>query len=76
MDPPRLSNLADAVLPTLRAAFRGADAVVHLAWAFQPSHDQRYLEALGVGGTGRVLQAVAEEHVPHLVHGDRSAAPR
>ena len=58
----------DTVLPTLRAAFRDADAVVHLAWGFQPSHDQRYLEALGVGGTGRMLQAVAEQRVPHLVH--------
>jgi UDP-glucose 4-epimerase len=58
----------DAVLPVLRAAFRGADAVVHLAWGFQPSHDQRYLEALGVGGTRRVLRALADEEVPHLVH--------
>ncbi|MGL5817834.1 MAG: NAD-dependent epimerase/dehydratase family protein [Phycicoccus sp.] len=59
---------SDAVLPVLRGALRGADAVVHLAWGFQPSHDERYLEELGVGGTARVLRAVAEEHVPHLVH--------
>jgi UDP-glucose 4-epimerase len=52
----------------LRDAFRRADAVVHLAWGFQPSHDLRYLEALGVGGTRRVLQAVASAGVPHLVH--------
>jgi nucleoside-diphosphate-sugar epimerase len=58
----------DAVLPALRAAFRDADAVVHLAWGFQPSHDQGYLEALGVGGTQRVLQVLASEGVPHLVH--------
>lgn len=57
----------DAV-DTLRAAFRGADAVVHLAWGFQPSHDLRYLEELGVGGTRRVLQAVTASAVPHLVH--------
>ena len=48
--------------------FTGADAVVHLAWGFQPSHDQAYLEALGVGGTRRVLAAVAAAGVPHLVH--------
>ncbi|MDP9820211.1 NAD-dependent epimerase/dehydratase family protein [Nocardioides massiliensis] len=48
--------------------FAGADAVVHLAWGFQPSHDQAYLEALGVGGTRRVLAAVAAAAVPHLVH--------
>jgi nucleoside-diphosphate-sugar epimerase len=53
---------------TLTGAFRGADAVVHLAWGFQPSHDLKYLEELGVGGTGRVLEAVTEAAVPHLVH--------
>jgi nucleoside-diphosphate-sugar epimerase len=52
----------------LRDAFTGADAVVHLAWGFQPSHDIRYLEELGVGGTRRVLEAVAAADVPHLVH--------
>jgi nucleoside-diphosphate-sugar epimerase len=52
----------------LGEAFAGADAVVHLAWGFQPSHDIPYLEALGVGGTRRVLKAVAAAGVPHLVH--------
>jgi UDP-glucose 4-epimerase len=52
----------------LRAAFRGADAVVHLAWGFQPSHDIAYLEELGVGGTRRVVAAAVAEGVPHLVH--------
>lgn len=46
----------------------GADAVVHLAWGFQPSHDIAYLERLGVGGTRRVLGAVRAAGVPHLVH--------
>jgi nucleoside-diphosphate-sugar epimerase len=53
---------------TLRQAFHGTEAVVHLAWGFQPSHDLAYLEALGVGGTRRVLDAVATSGVPHLVH--------
>jgi UDP-glucose 4-epimerase len=52
----------------LRDAFRDADAVVHLAWGFQPSHDIAYLEELGVGGTRRVLAAAVAEDVPHLVH--------
>jgi UDP-glucose 4-epimerase len=52
----------------LREAFTGADAVVHLAWGFQPSHDVDYLEALGVGGTRRVLEAVEAAAVPHVVH--------
>jgi UDP-glucose 4-epimerase len=58
----------DACLPALREAFAGADAVVHLAWGFQPSHDLDYLEELGVGGTRRVLEAVTAAGVPHLVH--------
>src|SRR4051812_17262735 len=58
----------DACLPELERAFEGADAVVHLAWGFQPSHDLRYLEELGVGGTRRVLSSVAAVGVPHLVH--------
>ena len=52
----------------LTEAFTGADAVVHLAWGFQPSHDPGYLRDLGVGGTRRVLEAVAAADVPHLVH--------
>jgi nucleoside-diphosphate-sugar epimerase len=58
----------DSCLPALRSAFEGADAVVHLAWGFQPSHDERYLRELGVGGTRRVLEAVTGARVPHLVH--------
>lgn len=52
----------------LAGAFAGADAVVHLAWGFQPSHKTGYLEELGVGGTRRVLEAVAQAGVPHVVH--------
>jgi nucleoside-diphosphate-sugar epimerase len=52
----------------LRGAVRGADAVVHLAWGFQPSHRLDHLAELGIGGTRRVAQAVAAEGVPHLVH--------
>jgi len=52
----------------LREAFAGADAVVHLAWGFQPSHDLRHLEALGVGGTRRVLDAAGAAGVAHVVH--------
>jgi UDP-glucose 4-epimerase len=62
------ADLASASIPTLVEAFRGADAVVHLAWGFQPSHRPGYLEAVGVGGTRRVLEAVETAGVPHLVH--------
>lgn len=52
----------------LAEAFRGADAVVHLAWAFQPSHDVGYLGAVALGGTRRVLEAAAAAEVGHVVH--------
>jgi nucleoside-diphosphate-sugar epimerase len=52
----------------LRDVFLGADAVVHLAWAFQPSHAVGYLEAVGVGGTQRVLDACTAAGVGQLVH--------
>lgn len=59
---------SEACLPTLQAAFRGVDAVVHLAWGFQPTHAPAYLEELGVGGTRRVIEAATAENVTHLVH--------
>lgn len=58
----------DAAAPGLEAACEGADAVVHLAWGFQPSHREDQLHELGVGGTARVIDAVVATGVPHLVH--------
>ena len=58
----------DADTEGLHAACEGADAVVHLAWGFQPSHREDHLRELGVGGTGRVIDAVVATGVPHLVH--------
>jgi len=52
----------------LAPAMRGADAVVHLAWGFQPSHDLDYLGRLGVGGTAAVIAAADAAGVGHLVH--------
>lgn len=52
----------------LHSACEGADAVVHLAWGFQPSHREDHLRELGVGGTRRVVEAVVATGVPHLVH--------
>ncbi|GAA3397047.1 NAD-dependent epimerase/dehydratase family protein [Cryptosporangium minutisporangium] len=56
---------ADAVL---RTAMEGADAVVHLAWAIQPSHDRRRLIRTNVLGTKAVLAAAEQAGVPHFVH--------
>ncbi len=58
----------DACIPALQDAFDGVEAVVHLAWGFQPSHDLAYLEELGVGGTRRVVHAATAAGVAHLVH--------
>lgn len=55
-------------IAALREVFEGADAVVHLAWGFQPTRDTRYLTRLGVGGTSAVLQAAHAANVGQLVH--------
>lgn len=54
--------------PALASAFAGVDAVVHLAWGFQPTHREDYLARLGIGGTRRVIDAAVSAAVPHLVH--------
>lgn len=48
--------------------FTDADAVVHLAWAFQPTHDPAATWRTNVLGSMRVLEAVATAGVPALVH--------
>jgi nucleoside-diphosphate-sugar epimerase len=48
--------------------FAGADAVVHLAWAFQPTHDPAVTWRTNVLGSIRVFEAVAAAKVPTLVH--------
>ncbi|SMQ21148.1 Nucleoside-diphosphate-sugar epimerase [Streptomyces sp. Ag82_O1-12] len=48
--------------------FTDADAVVHLAWAFQPTHDPAATWRTNVLGGMRVLEAVATAGVPALVH--------
>ncbi|WP_406729073.1 SDR family oxidoreductase [Streptomyces sp. GD-15H] len=48
--------------------FAGADAVIHLAWAFQPTHDPATTWRTNVLGSMQVFDAVAEARVPALVH--------
>ncbi|GAA1416708.1 SDR family oxidoreductase [Streptomyces thermospinosisporus] len=52
----------------LAEEFAGADAVIHLAWAFQPTHDPATTWRTNVMGSMRVFDAVAEAGVPALVH--------
>lgn len=81
----------DAVLPKvtwealditgdpLDEVVRGADVVVHLAWAVQPSHDGRLLRRVNVTGSARVLSSVVRTGVPTVVYassvGTYAAAP-
>lgn len=57
----------DPAVGRLAAAFAGADAVVHLAWALQPTHRREVLRRTNVDGARRVIDAVVAAGVPHLV---------
>jgi len=59
---------ADVGESDLVPLFRGADAVVHLAWLFQPTHDPLVTWHANVLGSIRVFAAVAEAGVGALVH--------
>jgi len=65
---------ADVVTDSLGALFERADAVVHLAWAIQPSHDPETLERVNVRGSRRVFEAAANAGVPALVYGSSVGA--
>ncbi|MET0305217.1 MAG: DUF892 family protein [Solirubrobacterales bacterium] len=67
--PPKTSWVeANVLTADLPAIFAGADAVIHLAWAIQPSRDAITLERINVEGSRRVFGAVATAGVPRLVH--------
>jgi ferritin-like metal-binding protein YciE/nucleoside-diphosphate-sugar epimerase len=59
---------ANVLCDDLAPIFEGADAVIHLAWAIQPSRDATTLERINVEGSRRVFEAVASAKVPKLVH--------
>lgn len=59
---------ADVRTSELEPLFAGADAVVHLAWAIQPSHDLETLRAVNVDGTRRLIEAVGNAGVPTLLY--------
>lgn len=71
---------ADIAQDALEPIVRGADAVVHLAWLIQPSRSPDTLRAVNIGGTDRVMAAVAAERVPAFVYassvGAYSPAPK
>lgn len=59
---------ADVVSDELEPIFDGADAVIHLAWAIQPSRDESVTERINVEGSRRVFEATAAAKVPALIH--------
>jgi UDP-glucose 4-epimerase len=59
---------ADIASDNLVHHFRGADAVVQLAWAIQPSRDRDRLWRINVHGSDRVFRAAAEADVPTVVY--------
>jgi UDP-glucose 4-epimerase len=59
---------ADIASDELVPLLRGADAVVHLAWTIQPSHDLPRLWHTNVEGSTRLFRSVADANVPTLVY--------
>jgi nucleoside-diphosphate-sugar epimerase len=59
---------ADVVSDDLVTAFRGADAVVHLAWLIQPSRDRATTRSVNVEGSRRVFAAAAAAGVGTIVY--------
>ncbi|GGK21857.1 NAD-dependent epimerase [Pilimelia terevasa] len=61
-----LSNPAS--VPQVAGWLDGADAVVHLAWRIQPSHDRTAMRRTNVDGTRHLLDAMATAGVPALLY--------
>lgn len=59
---------ADIARAELVPLFRGADAVVHLAWLIQPGRDESITGSVNVGGSRRLFRAVVDAGVPLLVY--------
>jgi nucleoside-diphosphate-sugar epimerase len=59
---------ADVATDDLVSCVTGADAVVHLAWRFQPTHRPLVTWEANAVGSARVLDAVGRAGVPVLVY--------
>jgi nucleoside-diphosphate-sugar epimerase len=59
---------ADVASTELEPHFRGADAVIHLAWRIQSAHSVEELERANVVGSWRVFRAAGAAGVPILMH--------
>ncbi len=58
----------DIVDGELDPVFEGADAVVHLAWIFQPTHRPDVTWRVNVGGSVRVFDAAVRQGVGTIVY--------
>jgi UDP-glucose 4-epimerase len=67
---------ADIVTADLAQLFEGADVVVHLAWAFQPTHGPAETWRTNVEGSQRVFDAALGAGVDALVHASSVGAYR
>jgi nucleoside-diphosphate-sugar epimerase len=59
---------ADIRTSNLVPLFRGAVAVIHLAWLIQPGRDESVTRSVNVDGSRRVFEAVASAGVSSLVY--------
>jgi nucleoside-diphosphate-sugar epimerase len=55
-------------IDALSQTFRGADAVVHLAWQIQPGRDRDRQHRTNVVGSRNVVESVVSAQVPALVY--------
>ncbi|MEA5360985.1 NAD-dependent epimerase/dehydratase family protein [Amycolatopsis sp., V23-08] len=68
-NPPKTTLVrADVERDDLVPLLRGADAVIHLAWLFQPARRPERTWRANVLGSIRLFEAAAEAGVPKLVH--------
>lgn len=65
---------ADITSPAIIDALRGVDVVVHLAFRFDPQHDEAAMRAVNVDGTRNLVEAAERAGVGHLVHLSSAAA--
>jgi UDP-glucose 4-epimerase len=59
---------ADVRVTDMIPLFAGADAVVHLAWLLQPSHQEPRMWAVNADGSARVFAAAAEAGVKTIAY--------
>jgi UDP-glucose 4-epimerase len=59
---------ADVTSSDLAPIFRGAQAVIHLAWLIQPGRDEALTRRVNLDGSRRVFDAVVAAGVPALVY--------